>query len=198
MARKSKPSNPTEHCRSELLDGKMISIDPSSGKSGVAGFARFDGGYLVDYGVITIPYSTSSYKRFQSLRKKLETDHGEEVDVLVIELLKSVRSVHYNVKSVLVQAAAVIAASLNWNKCAIVSAMSWQAIAKRLGGWIKRDDVDAVYMGYAAIALANGYKPSGWTKEAQIAFLEELAVHYKWKRNFEDGSNTDSQESNQG
>ena len=186
MARKkSAPTNPTDHCRSKILDGKMISIDPSSGKSGVAGWAIFDGGYLESYGTMTIPYSASSYKRFQSIRKKIQDDYSDDFKVLTIELLKG-RSRSYNVKPVLKQASAVIAASLEWEDCVLITPMSWQAIAKRIGGWIKRDDIDAVYQGYAVIALANGYKSAGWKKEAQIEFLKELAETYNWKRSFDD------------
>ena len=199
MAKKAKKSatNPAEYCRSEVLEGTMISIDPSSGKSGVAGWARFDSGFLLDHGVITIPYSNAPYKRFQGLRKKCMSDfEGIEFDVFLVELLKG-RGRNYVVKPVLQQASAVIAASLDWDKCTYISPVSWQAIAKRLGGWIKRDDVDAVYQGYALIAFANGYK-STWKKEAQLAFLEELATEYNWKRSFEDDSSSDNQESDQG
>lgn len=191
---KTASSNPTDHCRSLILDGTMISIDPSSGKSGVAGYAKFDGGYLVSYGVIKIRFSTIAYKRFQSLRKKIAEEHGEEFDVLTIELLKG-RSRNYNVKPVLKQAAAVTAASLNWKECVMITPNSWQAIAKRIGGWIKQDDIDAVYQGYAAIAFANGYK-STWKKEAQLAFLEELATEYKWKKGDWNGSSSSIEKSN--
>jgi hypothetical protein len=191
---KNAGSNPTDHCRSLILDGKMISIDPSSGKSGVAGYAEFDGGYLVSYGVLSIPFSTQAYKRFQNLRKKIISDFDTDYKVLVIELLKG-RSRNYNVKPVLKQAAAVTAASFNWEECVHLAPMSWQAIAKRIGGWVKDDAIDAVYQGYAAIAFANGYK-STWKKEAQLAFLEELATEYKWKIGDWNGSNSGTEVSN--
>ena len=99
------------------------------------------------------------------------------------------RSKNYNVTPVLKQAAAVTAASLNWDHCVMITPMSWKAIANRLGGWEKRDDIDAVYMGYAAIAFANGYRSEGWKKEAQVAFLEELAEEYNWTRGDWNGDN---------
>jgi hypothetical protein len=99
------------------------------------------------------------------------------------------------VKPVLKQAAAVTAASFNWEECVHLAPMSWQAIAKRIGGWVKDDAIDAVYQGYAAIAFANGYK-STWKKEAQLAFLEELATEYKWKIGDWNGSNSGTEVSN--
>ena len=61
----------------------------------------------------------------------------------------------------------------------MISPRSWQAIADRLGGWEKSDALDAVYLGVAAIAFSENYDPK-WKREAQVAFLNELAEMYEW------------------
>jgi len=175
MAKKRKPSNPANLCRSEVKLGKMIVIDPSSGKTGETGWAEFEAGTPTAWGTISIPFSKVAFKRFNSLGKILRDDFPAEYDVLMIELLKGKYA-----KLVLKQSSAVFGACLNWEKVMMIAPRSWQAIADRLGGWIKRDDVDAIYMGYAAIAFAEGYEPK-WKREAQEAFLAELAKDYNWK-----------------
>jgi hypothetical protein len=153
----------------------MIVIDPSSGKTGEAGWAEFVAGTPTSWGTISIPFNKVAFKRFNSLGQILLEDFPEDYDVLMIELLKGRYA-----KLVLKQSAAVFGACLKWDKVMMIAPRSWQAIADRLGGWIKRDDVDAVYMGYSAIAFAHDYDPK-WKREAQVAFLKELAEIYKWK-----------------
>jgi len=179
VARSKKPRQPTEHCELEVLEGSMLVIDPSSGKTGKGGYAEFNGGVFIECGFIPFKEHKVALKRFQNLRNYLMKNFNAEYDVIGLELLKG-RGRGYSVPIVLKQAISVFAACTNWNKVYMVSPMMWQAIAKRLGGWIKRDDIDAVYMGYAAIALAAGYS-SKWKREAQEAFLKELVEEYNWK-----------------
>jgi len=174
MAKKRKPSNPANLCRSEVKLGKMIVIDPSSGKTGEAGWAEFEAGHFKACGTIPIKFSKVAFKRFQYIREHLEENFSEEYDVLVIELLKGKYA-----KLVLKQSSAVFGACLNWEKVMMISPRSWQAIADRLGGWEKSDALDAVYLGIAAIAFSENYDPK-WKREAQVAFLNELAEMYEW------------------
>ncbi len=171
----AKPTNPSQYCRSEVKLGKMIVIDPSSGKTGDAGWAEFVAGTPKSWGSISIPFSKVAFKRFQSLGKILIEDFPEDYDVLVIELLKGRYA-----KLVLKQSSAVFGACLKWDKVMMITPRSWQAIADRLGGWIKRDDVDSIYLGYAAICFAHDYNPK-WKREAQEAFVKELAEIYNWQ-----------------
>lgn len=175
MAKSKKFVNPAKRCITEVIKGKMLVIDPSSGKTGDAGWAEFEAGTPKQWGTLPIPPSKVAFKRFKSLGKILREDFPDEYDVLNIELLKGRYA-----KLVLKQSAAVFGACLNWNQVMMIAPRSWQAIADRLGGWEKRDDLDAVYMGYAAVAFAEGYEPS-WKREAQEAFLAELADEYNWK-----------------
>jgi hypothetical protein len=153
----------------------MLVIDPSSGKTGDAGWAEFDAGTPKHWGIIPIEADKVAFRRFQNLRKYLAENFSEHYDVLNIELLKGRYA-----KLVLKQSSAVFGACLNWDRVMMIAPRSWQAIADRLGGWEKRDDLDALYMGYAAVAFAEGYEPK-WKREAQEAFLAELAVEYNWK-----------------
>jgi len=171
-----KSINPVKMCASDILNGTMLVIDPSSGKTGEAGWATFDRGRLMEWGSIEIPYNAVAFKRFKSLGEILKTEFPEHYDALVIEHLKGRYA-----KLVLKQSAAVFAACLNWDNVGMLVPATWQAIAKRLGGHIKDDAIDSVYLGYAAIAFAEGYQVK-WKIEAQEAFLEELVEKYNWQR----------------
>lgn len=104
----------------------------------------------------------------------LASDFQDEYDVLSIELLKG-RYAHFSLKQVV----AVFSAVIPWKEIVAIVPTSWQAIANHIGGHIKRDDIDAVYIGYATICLAEGYKPS-WKSEDKDEFVARIAAKYEW------------------
>ena len=171
---KRKSINPAKHCSDLILTGKLLTIDPSTGATGNAGWAEFESGRLTSWGVIELKSHKNVYKRFKMVANILASDFQDEYDVLSIELLKG-RYAHFSLKQVV----AVFSAVIPWKEIVAIVPTSWQAIANHIGGHIKRDDIDAVYIGYATICLAEGYKPS-WKSEDKDEFVARIAAKYDW------------------
>lgn len=139
------------------LTGSMLVIDPSSGSGSQSrpsncGYALFYEGQCVDSGIIKMDHDTQSWYRLRHLVKALERDF-DAVNLLVVERLTGPQ-----IHSVLHQAVGAIFGGLDFDQAYEIAIPTWQAIAKRLGGWIKTDESDAKYMGYAMIVMALGYE----------------------------------------
>lgn len=169
-----KTLNPTRHCKSLILEGTVLVIDPSTGATGDAGWAEFKDSVLMSWGIIQLPKHKNPYYRFKAIAEILLESFDGEYDALVLELLKG-RYAKLSLK----QSCAVFAACTKWQDIVMITPKMWQAVADRLGGHIKRDDIDAVYMGYTAVAFAEGYD-SSWKREAQIEFLNTLIEEHGW------------------
>ena len=73
----------------------------------------------------------------------------------------------------LIQACGVYIASIDSKRVIQINAKTWQAIARRIGGWKKNDESDAQYIGWAAIAFALGYNQKESEKKRE-PFLEAV------------------------
>jgi hypothetical protein len=173
--KRKKTANPTKHCSNAVCNGDLLVIDPSTGATGDAGWAEFKAGALWEWGVLEIAAQKNPYHRFQTIRELLRSEFTNNYHVLVMELLKG-RYAKLSLK----QSMAVFAACTDWGNIVLITPRMWQAVADRLGGHIKRDDIDAVYIGYTALAFAEGYD-SSWEREAQEDFLQKLATELNWR-----------------
>ncbi len=171
--------------KKQILEGQMLAIDPSSGATGHAGWALFTGGRLVESGILKLAGSEFNHRLKAVLKDALEFD---PVDVLVIEKIGG-----YRAQSVLIQACGVFIAGIDSPNCIQMNVQTWQAIAKRVGGWKKTtkkglqgdpngqegDEYDAIYIGAAAIALALGYDSKA-KEEDREPYLTEVRERIGW------------------
>ncbi|HCT53214.1 MAG TPA: hypothetical protein DF712_12220, partial [Balneola sp.] len=56
---------------------------------------------------------------------------------------------------------------------------TWQAVARRIGGWKKGDEADAQYIGLAAIAFASGYDQK-ITEKNKLKIIKDLVTSYNF------------------
>jgi len=149
-----------------ILEGSFLAIDPSSGKTSAAGWALFKGGILMEAGIIEVCSVSAKQHRLKALLKKLQ-ERFDLVDLLVIENIEGRMA-----PKVLIQACGVFIAGIESKVYFEMNIRTWQSIAEKLGGWKKTnkagkvrgdpdgnegDEYDAMYIGWAAIALALGY-----------------------------------------
>lgn len=141
-----------------LLTGKVLAIDPSSGaynrKTGEktqGGWALFDNGMLLTSGVYNVDGVTKN-ERLVSLQKVFLEEFKGDIDVMVLEDIWG-----YIASQALVQACGVIIGSVGTSSVIELNVSTWKAVATRLGGWVKGDENDAIYLGVAAMCIAQGY-----------------------------------------
>ena len=165
-----------------VISGTMLCIDPSSGSGSQAdasncGYALFKEGRCVDSGIIKMDHKIQSWYRLRELVKCLERDF-DPVNLLVVEQLTGPQ-----IHQVLHQAVGAIYGGLDFDNAYEMSINTWQALAKKLGGWVKSDEGDAKYMGYAAIALSLDYEycrsavedhPQNVTNRTALSVIKDL------------------------
>jgi len=165
-----------------ILGGKMLAIDPTSGtgdpgKNSQAGWALFDEGQLLSSGTIEIPANRDKATRFRSIQEILTTQFDETYDVLALEDIPLARRRgNFSTSQTLIQVCGVYIASTSGELVELL-AHTWQAVAKRIGGWTKGDESDAQYIGLAAIAFASGYDQK-MSEKRKIEFAAELVDEY--------------------
>ena len=140
------------------LKGTMLAIDPTSGgtsKAGeksVAGYAIFVEGKLHRSGTIEYPEEKVVFKRLKNVFKELKSKFTTSFDLLVLEDIRG-----WKAQQSLIQSCGVYIVGLDYNEFLQLNISTWKAVAKHWGGYFKDDEQDAIYMGYAAIAIALGY-----------------------------------------
>lgn len=174
--------------RDGILEGRMIAIDPTSGavdhstgKPSLAGWSLFDSGEFLSSGVIKIPFSSHKEERFRSLLNILHSDFVDDYDILAMEDIPMARRRgSFNTSQTLIQACGVYIAGLG-GELVELNSHTWQAVARRLGGWSKGDESDAQYIGLTAIAFASGYNQN-MTEKRKTEFIADLINEYDgWK-----------------
>jgi len=172
--------------KKQILEGQMLAIDPSSGATGHAGWALFEGGKLSESGILDIRGSEFNHRLKAVLKDALEFD---PVDVLVIEKIGG-----YRAQPVLIQACGVFIAGIDSPNCIQMNVQTWQSIARRLGEWKKTtkkgvqgdsngregDDVDAEFIGWSAIALALGYDSKAKEEDKEV-YLTDVRERMRWQ-----------------
>jgi len=166
--------------KNKLLTGRILSIDPSSGsisratgERSQAGWAVFDKASLESSGIITIT-GYDKTQRLQDLANTLSTEFDEKFDLLIMENIWG-----YIAHQTLVQACGAIIANTQTDMCIEINMKRWQGVANRLGGWTKSDENDAIYLGAAAMCLAEGYNHTALkTDKKRQAALDDLALRY--------------------
>ena len=169
--------------KKKILGGLMLAIDPTSGSvnhvtrsPSKAGWALFKEGGLIDSGTIDIKSSDKKEERFRDLIETLQ-QFDEDYDILALEDIPMVRGRgSFNISQTLIQACGVYIAGLP-GELVEMNSNTWQAVAKRLGGWDKSDEGDAIYIGLSCIAFAEGYDAK-FSEKKKLEFLGELIDTY--------------------
>jgi len=167
-----------------ILNGRMIAIDPTSGtldrstgEASVAGWALFEEGQLHSSGVIAIPFAKRKEDRYRSLLTILQTEFDDTYDALAMEDIPLARRRgNFNTSQTLIQVCGVYIAGLS-GELVELNSHTWQAVARRIGGWVKGDESDAQYIGLAAIAFARGYDQK-MSEKKKTEFTGELVNDY--------------------
>lgn len=170
--------------REGILGGRMLSIDPTSGtmdrstgQASVAGWALFDEGLLLSSGIIEIPSAARKEERFRSLLNILHDEFDDTYDVLAMEDIPLARRRgNFNTSQTLIQVCGVYIAGVS-GELVELNSHTWQAVARRIGGWVKGDESDAQYIGLAAIAFARGYDQK-MSEKKKVEFAAELIHEY--------------------
>lgn len=165
-----------------ILNGRMLAIDPTSGtmdrstgSPSVAGWALFESQQLISSGIIEIPQNSRKEDRFRDLLGILQGDFGDVYDVLALEDIPLARRRgNFNTSQTLIQVCGVYIAGLSGDLVEI-NCHTWQAVARRIGGWTKGDESDAQYIGLAAIAFAAGYDQK-MTEKKKAEFIGDLVL----------------------
>ena len=145
--------------RVAALEGSMLVIDPSSGgtskrgEKSCAGWATFFEGKLIGSGILEYPSEKVVFKRLKTLRRYV-TDFfdGDLYELFVLEDIRG-----YRAQQSLIQSCGVYITSIDFEEFFQINVKTWKSIAKQWVGYVKSDENDAVYMGYAAVAIALGY-----------------------------------------
>jgi len=170
--------------RDGILEGRMLAIDPTSGAMdratqtpSEAGWALFEEGHFIGSGTIKIPFHERKEDRYRELLNILHVDFDQEYDVLVLEDIPLARRRgNFNTSQTLIQVCGVYIAGTTGDLVELPS-ITWQAVARRIGGWVKGDESDAQYIGLAAIAFASGYSQS-MTEKRKVEFAGQLVDTY--------------------
>ena len=170
--------------KSKILNGRMLAIDPTSGainsvtgRYSTAGWAEFENGQLRESGIIEIAESKEKEERFRSLLHVLQAEFDAPYDVLVLEDIPMARRRGtFHISQTLIQACGIYAAAID-GALIEINSHTWQAIARRLGGWTKTDESDAQYIGISAIAFAEGYTQKTSDKR-KLEKLGEIVTKY--------------------
>lgn len=134
--------------KSKILTGKLLAVDPASGKSSCPGYAVYEKGQLLESGVIDIPQGDTT-ERLANLHECMAREF-KGIDVLVIEKLRG-RMVH----TTLTWAAGVTVAAINAPVLVECPISFWKALAVTRKAYVKADDADAELMGDTVIMLAR-------------------------------------------
>ena len=139
------------------LKGTMLVIDPSSGgtskkgEDSEAGWAYFCEGRLDSSGTIGYPREKVVFKRLRNVSEHWRSQENT-YDLFVIEDIRG-----YRAQQSLIQACGVYITSIDFEEFFQLNVQTWKSIAKQWGGYVKSDENDAIYMGYATVAIALGY-----------------------------------------
>jgi len=158
----------------EILNGYLLSIDPSSGsKDSQPGYCIFKAGQYVDSGFLNIGSGDDIGARLYRLARCLREEF-EQPDVLITENIPPFMSMGGNNSFAtsgvihLHQSIGVVLSVFDCPKIR-VSPRSWHSMLDKLGGnYIKSDENDACAIAMTAVATArqlNGMIEATWPEQ---------------------------------
>lgn len=137
-----------------ILNGTVLSIDPSSGGASQPGWALFRAGELIAHGEIKLPSKRTINDRLQLLYDEVYKLTSTRPDVLAIEDVSQGTMSHVFLR----WAVGVSIAAARANVLMIVPINCWKAVAKASTGYEKTNAADAILIGKSIILLAQKFK----------------------------------------
>lgn len=163
VTKKSKTYQAIEACWREVLEGKMLCIDPSTGsQSSRPGFAWFENGELVESGEILVDIKENRSKRLYEIARTVREEFPVP-DILAVEYIPPVTYRGGNrmngVSLMALQKAigAIIGAHPFEHLLEIPSA-AWKAY--KTDDYEKTDEWDAITIGLCVVGTAEKIKTS--------------------------------------
>jgi hypothetical protein len=137
-------------CKGKVLTGTLLAIDPSIGSgSSMPGWALFQGGVLMESGIIQLPPFGAKHQRLRRILEVLQNEF-EEPDIFAIEHI-SPSTTRWNTS--LIMARAVMLAAQKWKVVLHVAPRTWRARCPK--DYTKTDEGDAIQIGRACIQIAQ-------------------------------------------
>lgn len=163
MAKKIQAILDIEKCWKQILEGKILCIDPSSGShSSMPGYALYDNCELKESGIIEIDSINETLPiRLRELAVCLQNDFGR-YDVLVIEAIPPIHgggrrfNSHAKTHASLLKSCGTILGAVDRAHTVSLHPRTWQKWKD--DNYVKSDQADAEYIGVAAIAMAKKEK----------------------------------------
>lgn len=150
----SKLSQEVEQYADQILSGRMLAIDPSSGShSSLPGYALFEAGKLVDCGTVDLPQGTRAlHNRLYLLRHTLQNEF-DKPDLLAVEKIAPVMPskggsfLHANASSLIKSVGAILSC---WDVPTVEPApMTWHSMTPP--EYRKNDVADACAIGWSVL-----------------------------------------------
>ena len=133
----------------QILNGRVLAIDPASGGASNPGWAWFDKGELTASGEMDLTKKKPIQERLKDLLAIVEGGfNNPPPDVLVIEKIRGSRTHHYLFWSI-----GVTVAGLDTPIILELPIPCWKAIVP--DGYVKSDEDDAKYIGMALMIIAR-------------------------------------------
>lgn len=162
MAKKpSKTYTAISKCYNEILTGRVLAIDPSTGSaSSKPGFAWFEKGELVESGEISLDITANRSKRLYEISRTVREEF-DQPDVLVVEYIPPVTYRGGNQMNgvslmALQKAIGAILAAHPVEHLLEIPAAAWRKWKPE--SYIKSDEMDAISLGLCAIGTARQAK----------------------------------------
>lgn len=167
----------------ELLEGRVLAVDPASGSSSMPGWAYYTGGILMESGVIQVkphlPLNRRLFLIAQVLAKELP-----KPDVFVIEDIRRIRGVFGGSSvDVLMKSIGAIMSAVDCERFLEISPLVWKKYVT--AEYEKSDENDAIWIGKVAIAFAQTYRNKLTNKDAEMLIPRKEPSNRKadlWKK----------------
>lgn len=159
--KKTKTYQAVEKCYREILEGKILAVDPSTGsQSSRPGFAWFEQGVLKESGEILVDLKSNRSKRLYEIANTIRTEFPVP-DILIVEYIPPIVYKKFgamnNVSLMALQKAigAIIGAH-PFEHLLEIPASAWKKYKQP--EYIKTDEFDAITLGICAIETAKQVK----------------------------------------
>jgi len=140
-----------------LLEGTILSIDPSTGSSAsLPGFAWFSGGELIESGVLEVDYRLSRSIKLYEIARTIREDFNKP-DILLVEQISTIiyRGSKMNATGMagLQKAIGAIIGARPFEHVIEIPASAWRSY--KPDNYVKSDEMDAVTIGLCATEVAK-------------------------------------------
>ncbi len=158
---KSKAVDDVMKCYETILTGTLLCVDPSSGsESSMPGYALYDNGVMTEKGIVEV---LSKGSKVQNRLKELADCFREDFDAVDVLVIEDIPPIHGGARrgfggrmkshASLLKSVGAIIGAVKATHIVSINPRVWQKWKDE--NYVKSDDVDAQYMGIAAIEMSK-------------------------------------------